>query len=230
MKSESRTQLEKFNMRVAKANADTEAILRAELKRKQDMLDSIGTVRSEDLQKKGNIEEAAAVFSYTGLEVFASSFGNTVGRILQENIPTLIHNAVQSEIQRVFDGLLSGVQKRLQDDVQLITKDLSMMIPEIEQSAPESAQEEKKEEAPVIVRPKKRRMTYERSEMLRKDAHDVAMLLQMSEDPVKLKDIIISLPHINFTTQPTSKMTNMIRHEPNIISAGYGKYTYKNQE
>lgn len=224
-----KSQLEKFEARQAKMNADSRAVHEAELKKKQDMINSIEEIKSSDLQGAGGIKEAAAVFTQAGLEFFGSSFGNSVDRIIREVVPSIVRSVVQEEIKNFMDGMLTGVQRQLESEVNQIAKLMTQDTLKVAQSAPTSVTE-----APLadIDKPIDGAVRVKRKYGVIKDETVlIANLLKSSNSPIKMSEIVEQLPEISFSsTVPTNKMIRAMAHDPNIVKAGYGFYTYKKSE
>jgi hypothetical protein len=238
MKSGQRTQLEKWNAKYSKDMQDTESMLRSELDRKQMLLDTLIQTHEKSLANKGEIEEAAAVLTYSGMEIFASSFGNSVTRIFQEEAIPLMRQVFREEIQSVLRGVMSGYRTKLEGDVKLLMNLISpedLVASASEVTAPEKAPEsvrkapdtsttlrtEKASKRTKSGQDRKRRLN---NSMSGKDiAQRVASMLMQAEGPMKLSDIKERMPDITFVD---STITNVRRYVPEIVKAGFGMYTY----
>lgn len=215
MKSERRTQLEKFNAKYMKDTLDIESMLRAELDKKQSMLNTVTMANEKVLCEKGNIAEAAAVMTQTGLEMFGASFGNSVSTIFREEAIPMIRSVIREEIRAVISGIMIGYKTKLEDEVKSLITDIALE----DLIAPESDPE--KETTPTIAKESKPAVSG------RGVSKTIANKLAELDGPVTLSELRTLLPEVKFRD---STMQNAKQAFPEIVSAGYGKYAYNKLE
>lgn len=223
MKSTLTSQLDKFAARQAKKSSDTESLLRAELERKQKQLDQIRIMNGEsELKEKGGIQEAAAVFSYAGMEIFATMFGNSIRQVIIEEAPAIIREVLREEIRGFVKGMIKGYEMRLRDDIQSLVTELSPadLIMSADTTERDSV---RKEESPKVQRVLRQKKVYTRSN--KTDSVLVAEKLK-ENGPMKLKEIREALPEVEFGVNPYSKMRGVLQQNPAIRSMGNGIYMY----
>lgn len=111
MTSRRMSQLEKFDKRWGKNEKYTEIIKDGELKRQQES--PYGRVRgAEKLMEKGNIQEAAAVFSQEGLGMFGRLVEQSIAKnmISPEKIEEIVERVVERKISEAILAIASSLQ------------------------------------------------------------------------------------------------------------------------
>lgn len=236
MKSQMRSQLEKFNEKYLKNRQDDESILDARIQQKRERLEKLlDEVRGlEELAKRGNIkhEEAGAVFTHEGLQRFGTWFGNSVSAIFQEEAVPMIRLAIREEIRNVALGFLEGfIESSLQTIAEKEIKDT------IKEAAPATTvaaiiEQESRINFETVVRSQERLQIETntrkrtRKKSISESAERIAETLRNSESPVTLKTIIKMHPEIDFGKNPSLKMVSFRKYADNIKPIGRGLYTY----
>lgn len=107
-----------YNKRSAKFKQDSEAINRSKFERAREEYEKFGVVGAGKLMEKGNIKEAAAVFSEEGLSAFAKMFSNHVEQAVNtaveekmKGIESVVSDTLEKKILEVLEGLTDGFRK-----------------------------------------------------------------------------------------------------------------------
>ena len=97
-----KSQVEKFNAKLSKKKADEVAVNSRVYQEQQAEYKKYGAEGVEELMGKGNIKEAAVVFSREGMNAFAHMFGNSV------------ESAVINVLDKRMDDITKGMESRLE--------------------------------------------------------------------------------------------------------------------
>lgn len=130
-------QIEKFNARLAKARKDEEAVYEDKLSSSLD--DTLEMLNEDKLKKQGNIEEAAAVVSYEGLQMFANIFTNSMEASVEKAMSTKmqeIESMFEAKLEEKFSEALRGVSTGMKQ----FTEDMARK--KIEEELKHSAKDE----------------------------------------------------------------------------------------
>ena len=116
--------MDKFYQKWYKHQEDTRAIIEGQMrKEKEKEAKWYGDVEGvEELMEKGNIKEAAVVFSREGMKVFTKLFINSVERSVEETlmkgitdlenkISELIEKSVEKKLVEVMEGITEGIKQ-----------------------------------------------------------------------------------------------------------------------
>lgn len=124
-----KSQVEKFNRKWSKHMADEEAVQAANAKAK--INEDIQGV--EELKKKGNIEEAAVVFSREGMGLFANMFGNSIERAvtkvltehmdnITKNMQTAMDDLIEIKMTQMLEGMTEGIRQFTEQQAEEVAK------------------------------------------------------------------------------------------------------------
>jgi hypothetical protein len=235
MKSVNRTQIEKFNGKYSKLMKDQEDIVLAQLEKKQRLLDTLKPYAidgDEELAKLGNIDiqEAACVFSYAGIQAFSKMFGNSVSGIFRDEIVGMVRDVVRQEVRSatsdMFKGLIRGQYKALEEEMLGLVKNLSseeQIAPTKEAEAPESVL------APVVnqmtpiksIDPKTNRAQHVDNKLV------ASMIQSFNGQSIKLSDLKELLPEVQFYH---TRMKAVMSFDSKVVKSGFGLYAYNMEE
>jgi hypothetical protein len=231
MKNERRSQLDKFQSKLAKVAQDNEALKRAELERKQKLLDRVnGIMNADKLQAQGGIEEAALVVSYAGMESLSSMLVNSFRAMLKEELPEIVRSVYREERANEMKGQLLGVQNRLEDEIRSIMDELHSEEEIVAQIEAESVTVHVEEKIITPVR-KDRRGGRTRGGDLQQEAKMIAEKLRSyNGNPIKIGELAEMFPEINFGQSVSGKLSRMKRMDDRIISIGKGSIAYRMEE
>lgn len=128
-----KSQVDKFYQKWYKHREDTRAIIEGQM-RKEKEAKWYGDVEGvEELMEKGNIKEAAVVFSHEGMKLFTELFSNSIenkveealnkGIIdLQNKMEELIEKSVEKKLVEMLEGITEGIK-------QFANKNLNIQLP-----------------------------------------------------------------------------------------------------
>jgi hypothetical protein len=116
-----KSQVEKFKARLSKKEMDKQAINTRAYQKKTEEYEKYGAEGVEELMGKGNIKEAAVVFSQEGMKAFANMFGNSmenaVTNVLNnrmedftKGIETKIESIIEAKMLEMLEGMTEGMK------------------------------------------------------------------------------------------------------------------------
>jgi hypothetical protein len=125
-----KSQIEKFYQKWYKQQEDTRAIIEGQM-RKEKETKWYGDVEGvEELMEKGNIKEAAVVFSREGMEVFTKLFSNYIERRVEETlnkgindlknkIEEHIEKSVEKKLVEMLEGITEGIKQFANENTEM---------------------------------------------------------------------------------------------------------------
>ncbi|MEW9672089.1 hypothetical protein [Ammoniphilus sp. 3BR4] len=87
-----------FNAKLRKRESDTHVLGQASLQRNREELPG-----KESLMKEGRLEEAAAVFTHEGLQVFSKLFTNSIENAIDSRLAVVVEQAVEKKLAEVLE-------------------------------------------------------------------------------------------------------------------------------
>jgi hypothetical protein len=220
-----KSQLEKFEAKYAKLKTDLHAINQENLKRqREEEIRNAGIKNVEAMKKAGNIEEAAAVFSHTGLEILVNMLVNSLETRIKEQLPALVEATVKDQMMSLLTGLMKGLFMNTTENEEQEAPKKELSIDEFIRSVyheaepgfiPNDIPKEEQEKVPVYD--------------TKKEAEIVKEKLKEIGTEIRLRDLVAQLPEINWGVNATNKMVKLMKHEPAIKKSElFGMYYYDN--
>ena len=216
-----KSQVDKFHQKWYKHQEDTRAIIEGQMrKEKEKEAKWYGNVEGvEELMEKGNIKEAAVVFSHEGMQLFTKSFSNYIESKVEEtlnkgiaDLTNKIEEHIAKSVERKLAEMLEGIAEGIK---QFANENLNTQLP-VQKSDKLSTEEgirllglkDAKEVLPLVVE-----------------------ILKSNNGPMRLSEISQKLQDLhNMKLTPsvcTSFMQKLIKLDYNIEKAGYGLYEYR---
>jgi hypothetical protein len=213
--------VQKFETKWKKLEADRYAFADNSLQRREDI------TGIDSLKHQGALQEAAAVFTEEGLQIFAQIFANSVEQAIYRNLGQAVEQAVEKKMAEVFE--IASLKMRQMADAYMQTA--HHLHAEDGSSDVDPAQIIKKEPQPVekpTVQPVKQvnpEVKKKRADTIREQAEIVAEYLRQN-GRTKVVELVRNIEDVYWSSNPWIKMSQFCKANPNIRKIRNGTFEY----
>lgn len=207
---------------------DYEGRLLKEMEMKREQAEPIKGIK--ELSSEGGIEEAAAVFSAKGMEIFYNMFisnpvEDAIIKVVESRIPDIIEKVIEDKMKKFMSGYISGMVSFSDSLTKKITDKIELQVQETLFKQDEVVEDVIVEE-PIV---KKQRKPYKResSTHVNAEANILINYLKQQTEPILIKQIVHENPEINWGVNKQTKMKLLMKRDTNIKKIGRGYYKYE---
>ncbi|WP_258840183.1 winged helix-turn-helix domain-containing protein [Mechercharimyces sp. CAU 1602] len=182
---------------------------------------------SSQLESAGEIEEAAAVFSEKGIQIFSQMISHTFKEELRAELPKLIQEMVRAELKKQMMEMMRGLLRGIEGEIEA--------VPRVETTRDKMNAHDDKEYSQEAKPIEKKEIEKARTRRKRRTPREEVIIgvLQESGKPMKLREIVEKAEErgISLGNNPTNVVRYIMSKEPSLKRTNqHGYYQYVENE